>query len=98
MNKEQIFRRLHSEYVRRNEYLDKVPGDIDILGNYYVNSLLFENEWLVRQIFEDDTEAILWFLYEWTPGYEVECDGTSIKVESIDQYIDFIRNVEGRLQ
>lgn len=97
MNKEQIFRRLHDQLVRRNEYIDKVPSDLDILGNYYVNNLLFENEWLIRQIFEDDTEAIFWFLYEWMPGYEVEYNGTSIKVESIDQYIDFLRKVEGRL-
>jgi hypothetical protein len=97
MSKENIFRYLHNNMVKRDEYLYEVPSDINgfIFDNGYVNSLLDDYDTMLKVIFDEHAEAIGWFLYEWKPGYEVEFDGKTSKIYDIDGYIDWMKSVEG---
>jgi hypothetical protein len=83
--------------IERDEYLNTVPSDINgfIFDNSYVNSLQDDYSTMLKVIFDEHAEAIEWFLYEWKPGYEVEFDGKTKKIHNIDEYIDWIKSMEG---
>lgn len=97
MNKEQIFRKLYEEQLRREEWLDKIPSNINsvFFDNEYVNSMSIANDMLIEKVFDEHAESIFWFLHEWTPGAEVGYDGEYTKINGINQYILWMRNVEG---
>lgn len=93
MNKETIFRELYTSKVKREQYLESVPKDLQaaIYDNCYVNSTFIDYEMLLENVFVEHYEAIAWFLYEWNPGYKVD----DIEINDIDQYIEFMKKNEG---
>jgi len=97
MNREKIFRKLYAEQLRRDKWLDNVPSDINdvFFNNEYVDSLYSVNSLLMDEVFDEYAESVSWFLYEWKPGYEVEVDGKTTKINNIDDYIDWMKSVEG---
>ena len=92
-SKEKIFRELYANLLKRDEYFDTIPQDINMafVDNRYVDNLLHERDMLIRLIFGDQSEAIEWFLYEWRPGFEVD----GVKINNIDEYIDYMKKCEG---
>ena len=97
MNKEKIFRELYSNMVKRDEYFDRLPSDINVafIDNEYVNNLSMERDMLLKIIFGEHTEAVEWFLYEWKPGFEVGCLGVCVPIHNIDDYINYMKEYEG---
>lgn len=97
MNREQIFRELYKEQVKRDEWFNKLPIDINaaFFDNAYVNSLADVNHMLVNNLFGEYADSVYWFLYEWKPGYEVGFDGKTTAINNIDEYIDWMKAVEG---
>jgi hypothetical protein len=97
VNKEKIFRHLYENMLKRDEYLATIPSDVNgfVFDNRYVNSLLDDYDTMLKVIFDEHAEAIGWFLYEWKPGYEVEFDGKTTKINDIDEYIDWMKSMEG---
>lgn len=97
MTREQIFRKLYDEQVRRDKWFDSLPSDISVafFDNEYTNSLDVANSMLMAKVFDKYTESVSWFLYEWKPGYEVGFDGKHTKINNIDEYIEWMKSVEG---
>lgn len=92
-SKEKIFRELYANLLKRDEYFDTIPRDINMafVENQYVDNLLRERDMLIRLIFGEHSDAIEWFLYEWRPGFEVD----GVKINNIDEYIDYMKKYEG---
>lgn len=97
MNKIKLFKHLYANMQKRDAYFYRIPSDINaaFFDNEYVNSIDEDRSMMLRYIFGDHTEAIEWFLYEWQPGYEVGCDGVTKKIMDIDQYIEWMQQMEG---
>lgn len=91
-SKEKIFRELYANLLKRDEYFDTIPQDINMafIENQYVDNLLHERDMLIRLIFGEHSDAIEWFLYEWRPGFEVD----GVKINNIDEYIDYMKKCE----
>ena len=96
MNKEAIFRQIVKCHNDRDEYLDKVPTDLQasLFDNRYTDSLCEERDILLKTIFGEHTESIEWFLYEWKPGMKCASDGVETTIYSLDAYIEWIRENE----
>lgn len=97
MNKEQLFRMMYERKQHEDAYIDSLPRDIAqaIFDNAYVNSITHVQDKLARYVFGDHMESIWWFLYEWKPGYEVSSNGITRKIDSIDEYINWMKEQEG---
>ena len=97
MNKEKIFRELYEGSVKRDEWFDKLPRDINtaFIDNGYVNNLLMERDMLMSIVMGEHLEAVEWFLYEWRPGMVVGANGVTTKIHNIDEYIDWMKKNEG---
>jgi len=97
MTKEQIFRKLYTNAVKRGMYLGKIPRDINaaFFDNEYCSSLSMDIEMLMDEVFGDHAEAISWFLYDWNPGMICRSGESEHKIDSIDQYIEFMKKHEG---
>jgi hypothetical protein len=97
MTREELFRKLYEEEVRRDNWFKSLPLDINsaFFDNEYVNSLYYENSMLIEKVFDEHAESVFWFIYEWKPGYEVEFDGKTTKIYDIDGYINWMKYVEG---
>lgn len=97
MNKELIFRELYKNQLKRDEYFDKLPRDINmfVIDNQFTNNVLQERDMLIRLIFGEHADAVEWFLYEWKPGAEVGFDTVVVKINNIDEYIEYMKNNEG---
>lgn len=99
MNKERIFREIYANELKRDKYFDSLPRDICmfVIENSYTDNLLHERDMLIRLIFGEHSEAVEWFLYEWTPGKEISMIGdvTPTPINTIDEYIDWMKKNEG---
>jgi len=97
MTREELFRKLYEEEVKRNKWFKSLPLDINsaFFDNEYVNSLYNDNSMLIEKVFDEYAESVSWFLYEWKPGYEVEFNGKTTKINNIDEYIKWMKSVEG---
>ena len=99
MNKEQLFHELYESKLKEEAYIDSIPSDIStaFVDNEYANSISVTNEKLIKYIFGDSFDSILWFLYEWKPGYKVGSNGKITTIHSIDDYITWMKEFEGFL-
>jgi cobalamin-dependent methionine synthase I len=97
MNKTELFKQLVLENTARQEYIDRLPYDISaaFFDNQYVNSLSRTEELLIEKVFEDRAYAVYWFLYEWKPGMEVGMQNVKKKIDTVDQYIEWMTIMEG---
>ena len=97
VNKEAIFREIYKNHLERQDYLDKLPKDVDIfvVDNEYASNMYMERTMLIRLIFGDFSPSIEWFLDEWIEGFEVGVNGVFTEIYSIDEYIDWLKLNEG---
>ena len=94
-SKEQLFRTLYKNNESRVAYADSVPMDLPIFDNFYVDSLLMENDLQIEEVFGEHASSILWFLYEWKPGFEIGQGDVVVKIQDIEQFIQYMKDVEG---
>lgn len=92
MNKIELFKLIHSEFVKRNNYLDTIPNDIQtaFFDNVYTGSYSLMHDKFITEIFGDNAESVFWFLYEWQPGFEVCVGNDTTVINNIDDYIDWM--------
>jgi hypothetical protein len=97
LNKENLFRTLYKSNQDREEYLDTIPRDISpaFFDNKYTNSALVDLDMLIDYIFGNFSGSIFWFLYEWRPGCEVTFNEETAVINNIEEYIVWMKNVEG---
>ena len=92
-----LFRRAYELKLEGDAYIDPLPTEFKalIFDNGYSASQGMMNDLLQDVVFGKDRESVYWFLYEWHPGYEVGCNGKTVKINNIDEYIDWIVTEEG---
>jgi hypothetical protein len=99
MKKSQIFKQLYSNMQKRDKFIDSLPSSFQevVFDNDYSVLLSDDSHMLLQKVFGDHTEAIMWFMYEWTPGMKSyptkEHDG--IAIHSIDEYVGYLKMYEG---
>jgi hypothetical protein len=99
MKKSEIFKRLYSNLKKRDQFVDTLPPYFQevVFDNDYSTLLQDDNFMMIEKIFGDHTEAIMWFMYEWTPGmksYPTK-EHYGIAIQSIEMYIDYLEMYEG---
>lgn len=97
MTKTDVFRALVESNNKRNNYIDSVPRDIQsvVFDNGYVDTILRDNTMLIDAYFGEYAQSVSWFLYEWQPGFEVGMNGETEAIYNFEQYIDWMRRMEG---
>jgi hypothetical protein len=97
MKKSDVFRKLVKLHNDINQYLDRVPSDIvqSIFDNEYSNNQGHMVDLLIDEYFGEHAESVLWFMYEWKPGFAVGYDGNAQKIYSLDEYIEYLKVHEG---
>lgn len=76
---------------RYYEELDEYPSTYStlIVDDAYVNDLALLNEFLLRRVFPNHYECVMWFLWEWRPGYSVKQDGLEYIINNVEDYLAF---------
>jgi hypothetical protein len=97
MTKEQLFRNMVALQTVANDYIKQIPTDIQdsFFDNGYVNTIRMMNDELIEVAFGEHYPSVEWFLYEWKPGYEVGYDGKFTVINNLDEYIEWMKLVEG---
>lgn len=93
MTKAEIFYRLVELKDKRYAYLDTIPGDLQsaFFDNKAVETLEAAQDMLVNAYFGEGAEAVFWFLYDWEPGFIVHQDGTTTQINTIEDYINWMK-------
>ena len=85
----------------REEYLDtlnKVDSSLSssIFENKYSDSLGNDNDFLIKELFGKELiDHVMWFLYEWHPGYKVCYNNVDYYIMNIDDFIDATEQMYG---
>jgi len=95
--KESLFRKIYELNKQSDIYIKNIPNAISsvIFDNGYVEPQNKIKDILMEVVFGEHCESIEWFLYEWRPGYSVSYDGYSTVINNIDEYIQWMKRVEG---
>lgn len=78
----------------KDRYMDSIPTDIRdaFFDNEYTNNQGLMFDVVFNALFgETLTEDVFWFLYEWKPGYSVTVEDREYKIETIDEYFEYIK-------
>ena len=81
-------------------YLDSLPGDISaaFFDNKYANLLGNQRDLLIKALFEDMTEDVEWFLYEFEAGKSpgphcITENGTEYTFLTNEDYYNYLENI-----
>ncbi len=93
MNKEKIFRKLYQNQLDRENWLNSIPYEVQMVfwNTPYVDSYIRDRDMMMEYVFGEHLDAINWFLFEWQPGYEAD----GVPIRDIDHYIEFLKQTEG---
>ena len=60
-----------------HEELDQYPSTYSVLiaDDSYVNDLALLNDFLLEKLLPEHFYCVMWFLWEWRPGYTITQDG-----------------------
>jgi hypothetical protein len=80
------------------DFVEEVPYCIasSIFDNDYANAKGLSVELLIRALFQDDTEEIFWFLYEFKPKPTPQlwlADGTAIAFTCEEDYYKYLETI-----
>lgn len=93
MNKEKIFRKLYQNQLDRENWLNSIPYEVQMVfwNTPYVDSYIRDRDMMMEYVFGEHLDAINWFLFEWQPGYEAD----GVPIRDIDHYIEFLKQTQG---
>lgn len=93
MTRENIFRELVAAKNKQDSYISSIPSDIKgaIYDNEYVNINNQVIDMLIEHVFQEHSEAVYWFLYDWKPSYPVAVNGVTEPIANLDEYIKFMQ-------
>lgn len=96
MTRESIFRELVAAKNKQDSYIRSIPSDINgaIYDNEYVNSLNQVIDMLIEHVFQEHSESVYWFLYDWKPNYHVAVNDVTKPIATLDDYIKFMQEHE----
>ena len=99
MTKEKLFRLIYKHTKDASNWLDTVPREVNtaFFDNPYIENHLIMVDMLINEVFGEHTPSILWFLYDWEPGFVVRGSGceTDTVINNIEDYIKFMQDTEG---
>lgn len=95
----EVFTYLYEEKLFRDKYLATIPGDIvdAIFDNAYANSLACVNDTLVKTLFEEVADDVLWALWECKfKGDKISISrATGIdslyEINTLEDYFDYVK-------
>jgi hypothetical protein len=92
-------KRIRNLDILKDSYLDKIHNDVVcvIYDNEYAECSAKQIEILIRALFEDMAEDILWFLHEFTPGkssgpHVVLPGGKEYTFKSDEDYYSYLKD------
>lgn len=95
----EIVRNLKSYDLYMKKYLDRIPTDIRsiVFDNEYTGYLSSQTSMLIEQLFDEYTEDIMWFLYEFKVGsagpHIVDPDGTEYTFYTDEDYYHYLESL-----
>lgn len=100
IDKEKLLRDLYKEKLTGTEWLDKVPNEISpaIFDNPYCEYLAKSMDMSIDAAFGRSADTVQWILNDWFWDKDlrlVSPNGTEMKIDSIDDYIDYVNTYEG---
>lgn len=93
---ERILRLLREEQVKLDQYInnisivDFVLADV-VIENKYTEQLSNMYDKLIQELFGELYEEVSWFLYEWTSGFIVTVSDVTYTINTIEDYIEYIK-------
>lgn len=86
---------LHQELEAYNTKMHQLDRGF---SNYLIESpaVLISNrisDKLMTALFGEMLEDVLWFLYDWKEGYEIEVDGKKYIINNLDDYLAYVKAV-----
>lgn len=86
---------LHQELEAYNTKMHQLDRGF---SNYLIESpaVLISNrisDKLMSALFGQMLEDVLWFLYDWKEGYEIEVDGKKYIINNLDDYLAYVKAV-----
>ena len=94
----ETFKKLVENHIRekdiRDEYLDKIPSDLQafVYNNEYSESLENTLSRALELLLTEDLYGELeWFNYEWRPGFSVWVNGEENVIRNIDDYWNYLK-------
>jgi hypothetical protein len=92
---DRITNQLKESYIEREEYLDNIPSDINMIfcDNAYANSLGMDNDFLLRELFGEISDHVFWYMYEWNPGHQIEDKGITYMINSHENFVEATKQI-----
>lgn len=93
---ERILRLLREERVKLDQYINNISivdsalADV-VIENKYTEQLSNLYDKLFQELFGELYEEVSWFLYEWTAGFTVKVSDVTYTINSIEDYIEYIK-------
>ncbi len=95
---ENILTAIYELNLKKEEYSDKMIKLDPAFSTYLVESPLLEftnliNDKLMTALFSDKLEDVIWFLYDWRKGLEIEVNGKKYIINNLEDYLDYVKEV-----
>lgn len=87
------FKTIRDSYTDNLREEDSTLCDF-VIENRYNESVFRENDYLLQkllgiQLYED----LMWYIYDWKPGYDVVVENVTYTIIDINSYMNYINNV-----
>lgn len=94
-----VVRRLKDWDTKQDEYIKTIPSDIGtaFFDNEYTNLMSLQKDMLIRALFGDMAEDVMWFLYEFKAGKSagphcILADGTKYTYNTNEDYYAYLES------
>lgn len=73
-------------------WLQTIPSEIrsPFYENPYTNNILMGHDTLLNFALGDLTDDVMWFLYDWRPGFSIKVDEKEYIINDLDDYIQYL--------
>lgn len=92
---DRIVDNLKKSLILRESYLDSLPSNFSelIVDNPHTNQMSITNDMLVEELFSDMTDHVMWYLYEWKPGYSIEENGVTYIINFHKDFVEATKQI-----
>lgn len=92
---DRITEELKNSLFNRNEYLDTLPQNFSeiIIDNDYVEHLSMDYNMLIEELFDDMTEHVYWYLYEWKSGFVIEDNNVKYIINNHEDFVEATKQI-----
>ena len=88
---ENITRRFYENNLLYKKMSEQYPYTYStlILEDEFVDDSLKFIDILINTLFPNHYECLMWFMYDWKPGYDAEVDGKIYVINDLEDYLKF---------